>query len=68
MISYEAAGQTQLQLASPFVAAAGLNPCRLLALGFVNLIHFWIYPIKNKKGPTYGPNSDEEWSQTIIHQ
>jgi len=68
MISYEAAGSNAAAAGLTFRSAAGLNPCRLLALGFVNLIHFWIYPIKNKKGPTYGPNSDEEWSQTIIHQ
>jgi len=32
-------------------------------------VHFWIYPAKKNRGPlTYGPNSDEEWSQIIIHQ
>jgi len=59
---------------SPFVAAAvlkaGLNPCRLLTLGLVNLNNFWIYSAKKQKMnlPTYGPSSDEEWSQIIIHQ
>jgi len=63
MISYEAAGQTQLQLASPFVAAAvlkaGLNPCRLLALGLVNLNNFWIYPAKKQK-MTYLPMANQK--------
>ena len=76
MISYESAGQTQLHLASPLVAAAvlkaGLNPCRLLPLGLVNLNNFWIYPARKQKItyllPTYGNNSDEEWSQIIIHK
>jgi len=68
MILYETAGQTQVQLASLFVAAAGLNSCRLLALSLVNLNNFWIYPSKKQKGPTYGPKSDDEWSQIIIHQ
>jgi len=58
MISYKAAGQTQLQLASPFVAVAvlkaGLNPCRWLALGLVILNNFWIYPAKKQK-MTYLP-------------
>jgi len=53
MISYEVTGQTQLQLVSPFVAAAvlktGLNPGRLLALGLVNLNNFWIYPARKQK-------------------
>ena len=68
MISYEAAGQTQLQLASPFVAAAvlkaGLNACRLLALKLVNLKFFLDIPSQKTKNdlPTYGPSSDEEWS------
>ena len=70
MILYETAGQTQVQLASLAlcVPAAGLNPCRVLALGLVNLNNFWIYPSKKQKGPTYGPKSDDEWSQIIIHQ
>jgi len=41
-ISYETAGQTQLHLASPFVAAAGLN--RWLVFD-----KFWIYPAKKQK-------------------
>ena len=62
MISYETEGQTQEQLVSPFVAAAVLNPSRWLTLSLVNLIIFGYTQQKNKKGPTYGPNSDEEWS------
>ena len=46
MISYEAAGQMQLQLASPFVAAAGLNPCLLLALDDFSGMGF---PVRTKR-------------------
>jgi len=58
MISYKTTGQTQLQLASLFVVAAVLKatliPCRLMALGLVNLNNFWIYPDKEQK-MTYLP-------------
>ena len=54
MISYEAVGQTHLQLDSPFVAAAVLNPCRLVVSGLVNLDNFLDIPSQKTK-MTYLP-------------
>jgi len=40
----------------------------IAATRYSKYIFGYIQP-KNKKGPlTYGPNSDEEWFQIIIHQ